>query len=499
MARKIEIGLKLKILFLVGFSTGLILVVASLIFTFQSKAMILEHLKRSSESVTRAFSVFVLDAMIKDVNGLANIEDVLGHFILDFKEKNPKILAIAVVDSSGHFLAGHGIELAQDLDKGFMADNEFKDPVIIVQKTKTGNWVSSVFFPVLTGSREWGRLVIHFRADKEQKEVTKLFWMMLVLTISLILSVLFLMGFFLNRVTSSLGYLKKEMDAFDPESEEFLTPIKSQDEIGMLFSHFNDLKSRLAQSRLDFLKAQKQVYHAEKLASIGRFASGMAHEINNPLNGIQSCLYAIKKEPENMAQTREYLELATEGLEHIEMVVRKLLGFARKQSPSRGPVDLEKELQTVLGLLEYKLNEKRVQVTISSGEPIPRFLGDPHLVQELLMNLALNSYDALSERQEREGPSFNAQLNITLAQSTDDLFISFRDNGFGIPEEEIEHIFDPFFTTKEQGKGTGLGLSVALGIAQAHGGSIHVQSENGQYCDFKVTLPMETCDENSAD
>ena len=83
----------------------------------------------------------------------------------------------------------------------------------------------------------------------------------------------------------------------------------------MLLIQFNELKSRLSASREELLDAQRQVFHAEKLASIGRFASGIAHEINNPLNGIENCLYAIEKEPENLAQTREYLTLATEGLE----------------------------------------------------------------------------------------------------------------------------------------------------------------------------------------
>jgi len=323
-----------------------------------------------------------------------------------------------------------------------------------------------------------------------------LFWIMLALTCFLVLAVLAILTLFLNKITHSLGFLKIEMDRFDLESKDFLTPIGSQDEIGILFSHFNELKSRLAQSNQDLIQAQKQIYHAEKLASIGRFASGMAHEINNPLNGIKSCLYAIKKEPKNMEQTQEYLGLATEGLSHIEMVVRKLLGFARKQAPSKGTVHVEKELQTVIDLLDYKLNKNQVHLTCDIEDPLASISGDAHLIQELLMNLVLNSYDAINERAAQEDSTYEGHILISMGMENGWLNITVKDNGTGISDETLEQIFDPFFTTKDQGKGTGLGLSVALGITQAHGGKIECDSKPHQYCKFAISLPVEDQNEN---
>jgi len=481
-------GIRAKIQLMVGSLTGLILIGSALLFSFQSKTMIMAHLNRSSELVTRAFSVFVLDSMIKDRNGLEQIEDTVGHYVLDFMEKNPKVVAIAVWDSTEHLIAGRGLEHIQDPAYSDIPRNAM---TTMIHRHDDGRWVASCFQPLKTGQIQWGLVGIHFAADQEYGEVLRLFWMTVLLSMVVIFLVLSVLGIFLSRVTRSLGILKTEIDAFDPESDRLLTSVRSDDEIGVIFHHFNDLKKRFLRSRQDYSKAQKQIFHAEKLASIGRFASGMAHEINNPLNGIQSCLYAIKQEPDNHDQTREYLSLATEGLAHIEMVVRKLLGFARKQAPSKALVDLRKELETVLGLLDYKLNKERIEVLTEIDPQLPLVTGDAHLLQELLMNLALNSFDAICERQAIEKAGFEGQLRIELIQRDQKVSITFSDNGMGIPEDKMDQIFDPFFTTKEQGKGTGLGLSVALGIAEVHLGTIVVSNLKEGGCEFKVELPLE--------
>jgi signal transduction histidine kinase len=494
---------------MVGSLIGIILLLVFILFLFQGKKMITRYLKQSSESVTREFSVFVLDAMIKDANGLGSIENVLGHYMLEFIEKNPKIIAMEVFDGEGNTIAANGPRLIEELHYESYANWEEPLPDTFIQKNQENRWIATVFHPMRTGSLKWGTLIIHFHADREHHEITNMFWLMLSLMVLLIVAVIALLSVLLTQVTRSLGLLKKEMDRFDPESEDYLTPIKSQDEIGAIFNHFNELKRRLLQSRQDFLKAQKQVYHAEKLASIGRFASGMAHEINNPLNGIQSCLYSIKREPENIQQTMEYLELATEGLNHIEMVVRKLLGFARKQSPGMAPVNLLKEAQTVLGLLDFKLNREHIEFVIKESGEVPAITGDAHLIQELIMNLVLNSFDAVVEKQEQSLEPYEARIDLSLGISGEDVLLRIRDNGPGIPEEHIEHLFDPFFTTKEQGKGTGLGLSVAMGIAQAHGGSISVRSLHlkvnesagsnplQSFTEFAIKLPLGENRENS--
>ncbi|MDI6401004.1 ATP-binding protein, partial [Balneolaceae bacterium ANBcel3] len=262
-----------------------------------------------------------------------------------------------------------------------------------------------------------------------------------------------------------------------------------KDEIGILLNRFEHLKKRLQYSKKELEKAQHQIYQAEKLASVGRLASGVAHEVNNPLNGMRFCVYSIKKDPENTTQTKEYLNLINEGLEQIESVVTKLLGYSRQRPTSIEPVVIDDKLKTVLELLEYRLKEKTIQVNIRRTSDIKHIKADPHLLQEMMMNLLLNSLDALD--------SFGS-ITITIGQpDLNTVSLSFHDNGTGIKKEDMKLIFDPFYSTKDTGKGTGLGLSVTQGIVELHHGTISVKSEPGSFTEFIVHLPITPENEHS--
>ncbi len=487
----IRLGLKTKILLLVGSVTSILLLTVFTLFIVKGKELIIAHLERSSISVTRALSVFVLDSQIKDANGFLQAEDVLGHYILNFMEKNPNILAIVVYGPQDHIVAGSGVEDAGIISSGFEPGDRGGAVRSIVHQTEEGTWVASVFFPLVTGEKYWGSLFVHFRADDQHREVNQLFWGTTGLAAFLILGVMVIMYLYLTKLTRSLALLKDEIDLFDVASENTIPPASNLDEISLLLIHFHELKKRLHASRKELLAAEKQVYHAEKLASIGRFASGIAHEINNPLNGIENCLYAIEKEPENLAQTREYLELAEEGLKHIGSVVRKLLSFSRNQSHTRTDVHLKDEVETVLSLLSFKLQRSQVEISTDFEDPLPVIKGDPNLLQELIMNLVLNSLDAVLDQGESTGDLFAGKIHIEIQREEDRLALRVRDNGGGIPQEIQDQMFDPFFTTKDQGKGTGLGLSVALGIAQVHGGTLQVVSEPNHSTEFSAQFPLE--------
>jgi two-component system, NtrC family, sensor kinase len=194
-------------------------------------------------------------------------------------------------------------------------------------------------------------------------------------------------------------------------------------------------------------------------------------------------VYGIQNDPENHEQTRQYLALINEGLEQIESVVTKLLGYSRQRPKTPEVIQPEKPVKVVLDLLKYRINEKNVQVTIDQAPDLPTLKADPNLIQEMLMNLILNSLDAVGD---------NGKIAIGINKSgPGNLELTVFDNGMGIPDDEQEKIFDPFYTTKDTGKGTGLGLSVTLGIVEAHNGTIRVQSQPGAGTTFTITLPAE--------
>jgi len=288
-------------------------------------------------------------------------------------------------------------------------------------------------------------------------------------------------------MTSSLETIVREIDKIDFVSDVDISLPSQNDEIGFLYHHFRLMMDRLDVSKKELEQAQRQIYQAEKLASIGRLASGVAHQVNNPLNGIRACLYAIQQNPADTAQTREYLGLITEGIASIETVVKKLLGFARQQSTSDHVININDSIATVANLFDLRLKEKNIETSLELSKDIGSVKIDHHLFQEVVMNLLLNSYDAV-------GNGGIIQM-ATGNKSASSVFMRISDNGCGINQNDLKRIFDPFFTTKEVGTGTGLGLSVCMGIIESHGGTIEVQSIEGNGTSFTITLPRADADE----
>jgi signal transduction histidine kinase len=310
-------------------------------------------------------------------------------------------------------------------------------------------------------------------------------------TLLLIIITLSVIYYLVSKMTNSLHNLVETIDKIDLESDEFQDMEISNDEIGYLTRHFRNLEQRLSQSHTKLLDAQRQIYQAEKLASIGRLSSGVAHEINNPLNGIRNCLYSIRQEPENKELQQEYFQLIDEGINHIESVVQKLLGFSRHSKPNISSVNINSIIGMVLHLLSYQMDKKYITISTQLEEHLPEIAADTGLIQEIVMNLLLNSYDAVDEK---------GKIILRSGQlDHDQIYFSVEDNGAGIPPEEQQHIFDPFFTTKDPGKGTGLGLSVSMGIVEAHGGTMTVYSEPNKKTIFTVTLPIKGKHESITD
>ena len=241
------------------------------------------------------------------------------------------------------------------------------------------------------------------------------------------------------------------------------------------------MKNRLDQSRADVLTAQKQVWHAERLAAIGRLASGLAHEINNPINGVRNCIYAIREDLDNKEQTVEYLGMMDEGLTSASAVLTKLLGFARKQQSGSGPVQLNEAVESVTRLVHFNLERSQVRLMTDLDPQLPRVIIDAQLVQEVIMNLVLNANDASAP---------GGVITVQTRQQDGQVVMVVRDEGHGISEANLQRIFDPFFTTKEPGEGTGLGLSICQSIVEAAGGTLAVESSPGKGSAFSMRLPL---------
>jgi len=478
------VSLRTKIVLLIGglLSISMLVIYASIFFQWHK--LIIEEQRNSALLVSEAYSISILDALIYQENEMLQGEDYLENYFLNFMKKNKQVLFIVVYNPQGDLIAHSNFSLKRSsVDSVHRLSSYSIEANSSIYEHQYYSWVIEAQQPPRVAGKTWGMLSMGFEADSLRKDIRNLFVMFLLLTINSILIILLILYGLTSRVTRSLRALVTEMDRTDLEHNEPLDLPKSNDEIGILIENFEHMKARLAQSREQIVNAQKQIYHAEKLASIGRLASGVAHEINNPLNGIRSCIYAINKDPDDQKQTSEYLKLIDEGIIQVETIVTKLLGFARKPAKSTALVNINESIQKVLKLLDYRLDQKDARLSFNADLDIPAVHADQHLIQEVLMNLLLNSTDAISE---------NGEIEInTEMQNDKTVRIGIKDNGCGIPDENREVVFDPFFTTKDPGEGTGLGLSVCLSIIEAYGGSIEFNSEKNKGTEFNISLPIE--------
>ncbi len=225
----------------------------------------------------------------------------------------------------------------------------------------------------------------------------------------------------------------------------------------------------------------RQIRNTERLASVGKLAAGVAHEINNPLGGMLNCLYNIRKGTLSPARQEEYLTYMDDGLRRAQQIVRQLLDFSQQHEPEPTLSNLMTIVERVLVLTDHTITEKHLTLVKEYDQGLPQVLVDPHMIQQVVMNLVLNAVQATAE---------GGRITIRLRRQDDACEVDVVDTGAGIPSDIRPHIFDPFFTTKPTGEGTGLGLSVSLGIVERHDGQLLVESEVGIGTIFTVRLPI---------
>jgi two-component system NtrC family sensor kinase len=252
-------------------------------------------------------------------------------------------------------------------------------------------------------------------------------------------------------------------------------PVTASHELGDLARAFNSMTQSLADAR-------RQVTQADKLASVGRLAAGVAHEINNPLTGVLTYASFLAKRAETDPETRQDLEVIVRETKRCREIVRGLLDFARQAPPLRRPTDLNVVVRRTLAVLQNQLSLKRVSAVLDLAEDLPQVAADQNQLQQVVLNLVLNAADATGES--------GGTIRVTTRGEESSVELAVEDEGCGIRREHLPHLFEPFFSTKGTG-GTGLGLAVIWGIVQGHGGTIDVKSEEGKGARFTVRLPHE--------
>ncbi|WP_326909534.1 sensor histidine kinase [Sedimentibacter sp. MB31-C6] len=399
---------------------------------------------------------------------------------------------IMLVDREGN-LIGHtdysqvlrqqdvlGSESVQNLLKDSDASiyDNFKS---ITYKSYTGEEVLGVYGLIPTVG--WGVVVEQPLSNAYSALWTMMFRLTIVLFIIIVI-IIVLIAFIVSMVIRPVKELSKGVSSVQNGNLNYQIPYRSKDELGLVIEAFNIMINEIKIKR----ENEKVALIAEKRASVGLLASGVAHEINNPMNILgfyaDDLLELMETKDVNELKTsgvfKDYLLNIREQIKRCTDIVQSLLTFSREVEPRIKNVYIPDVINIVLKLVKYPISKQNIELELSWDESVPCVLADESQMQQVILNLATNSLHAMPN---------GGKLTIKLYQNNDMVCIEIIDTGTGINEEDFKHIYDPFFTTKPLGNGTGLGLPIIQTIVERYGGYIYLKNNDEKGVKAKVCIP----------
>jgi signal transduction histidine kinase/AmiR/NasT family two-component response regulator len=278
------------------------------------------------------------------------------------------------------------------------------------------------------------------------------------------------------------GYTQAEQDALEALTLSIVEAFMHKRAKEELRTLNDELELRVEQRTQELQETQSHYLHAEKLSAIGKLSASIAHEFNNPLQGIMSILKGLKRRAILEEEDKELLDVAIAETERMKNLIRSLQDFNRPSLGKKELMDVHGSLDAILQLNKSDFNRKRISVVRNYAEGLPQILAVPDQIKQVFLNLLTNAADACREA--------GGEISISTCREDDRVVVAIKDTGIGIDPSVMEQIFRPFFTTKSEVKGTGLGLSISYGIIKKHHGEIRVESQPGEGATFTVLLPI---------
>jgi two-component system, NtrC family, sensor kinase len=281
----------------------------------------------------------------------------------------------------------------------------------------------------------------------------------------------------LSRPLESLAVVASEVGA-----GKFNVPIDvyGRDEVGSLATAFRTMVARLADRDEKLRVAHSALVQSEKMAAIGQLSAGLAHEVKNPLAGILGFAQLSRRKLSDPEAVRRNLDVIERETRRCSEIIGNLMQFARKDRALKQEVEINHAVQQAIAIVDHQLSLKKVKIVKDLAEGLPRVLGNANQIEQALINLMINSQQAMVD---------GGTVTVRSAHGDGLVQVSVEDTGPGVAPELRQTIFEPFFTTKPVGQGTGLGLSVTYGLIKDHGGDIVVDDAPSGGARFVVNLP----------
>ncbi|MBM4347270.1 MAG: HAMP domain-containing protein [Deltaproteobacteria bacterium] len=533
--------LMLAAIFLIGFTTSR-----------ANERNIIQAKIRHCENMVQDVQTIV-DFILREKSELglnpSSIRKEIQEFIQIYgKDRN--LFHLLVADQDRRIIASQQTEWIDKKEDHPLLKRAMDSGGIHTEIEKEGGFLASYYKKLIIASPLWirGKMVGGILMEVPTEDVMrrlldyqKMFLILIIMdSIVLIVFGSFLLSRVLVKPLKGLVRLTQKISEGDFNQT---IEVPSTNEIGQLVMSFNRMTEQLKEKQkniemhLESLElankklkqAQEELIRTEKLASIGRFAAGVAHEVGNPLGSILGYTSIMAREETTREEAHDYLKRIEKEIERINRIVKELLNFARPSRQDIQEVEINKVIKDTLSLLSYQKGFKNIETHLSLQPDLPMIKGNESLLSQIFINIILNAIDAMPdggalgietvnfvvgsrEGDELESPYLSRRKDDPLDTNYSHLrspnpfsviFTKFNrgdrlikvkitDTGIGIKKEDMEKIFDPFFTTKDPDKGTGLGLSISLRIIESLGGEVKVRSEEGKGSTFEVYFPVAT-------
>ncbi len=275
------------------------------------------------------------------------------------------------------------------------------------------------------------------------------------------------------------GHLSVSLSGCGPDGAPRVFLLTERELLGALAKHVGWIIAK-REALLTKRNLERQLQHADRLAKIGQFAAGVAHELNEPLANILGFAQLAAKSPALPEQVARDLENIVKSALHSREIIKKLMLFSRQVPLRKTQVDLNQVISEALYFTEMSATRNRVEMRLELAGDLPAIWGDPQHLKQVVVNLVVNAIHAMPD---------GGVLTMRTSSFKNDVYVEVADTGLGMGPDVLRQIFNPFFTTKGVDQGTGLGLAVVHGIVSAHGGVIEVSSAEGQGTRFEIAFP----------
>jgi signal transduction histidine kinase len=439
----------------------------------------LEAIERRGRSICEVMAIPITNALVYEDRGL------IDSIITEIRTRNRDLVRYVVVtDDRGRVTHSSDSNLlGTTFERAMVESTADGAPVLETRQADDGTEILEGRTSLSISSKSWGSLIVGFSLEPIRQQVRAIAMQAGWVALLLMIGNSAMTAIYVETLIRPILGLNRTMKRAARGDLSVRARPGASAEVGELAHVFNRMMDEIEEAR-DREKTQRsQLAHTEKMAAVGTLAAGVAHEVNNPLSGILTCIEIMRANLDDRELLERYLKLIHDGLQRIEHTVVNLLDFSRERRMELAPTSINRSLRHVAELTKYQLREGGVEVEFELDPKEPFITADQFQMDQLFLNLVLNALQAMPE---------GGRLTLRTAQEDGRVLAEVRDTGVGIPDGMRERIFDPFFTTREVGEGTGLGLTVSDSIVTAHGGTLEIESTPGDGSVFRVSFPILT-------